>query len=147
MDKIIGWLIDPSSAGGAGAPPFRFFLPWMIFCTLGLLIPFYYRQEGRKRFFGSHALNKYLLDKFTNYLWPLALVGWILLGARFAQVAIFGLRVFRYLWLLWAVILFGYWAYYLVFRYRGQLRAYQHQRTLERYIPQPRAKHRRTVRA
>lgn len=155
MEKIIGWLTSDCSTGVAPCgtstttpETFHFALPWLIFCVLGLLTWFYYTREGRKRFFGGHTLNKALLDKFTAYLWPLCLVGLILLGTRVAGMAVFGLRLWRYLWALWAVGLFGYWAYYLATKYRQHLAAHNWQRTQERYIPQPKPKprQRRTAR-
>lgn len=147
MGNLWSWLIDPNSAGGTGAPGFHFYVPWLIFCALGILIPIYYYAEGRKRFFGSHSLNKARMDKFMNYLWPLAAVGLVLMFCRDAQLSLFALRLWRYLWALWAVVFFGYCGYYLAFRYRTDLARYRAQKTFERYLPQPRAKRAKATRA
>ncbi len=58
--NLIQWLFtDPcsatncvvSTATSPGTPPetFHFYIPWTIFCIIGVLIPFYYSVEGRKR--------------------------------------------------------------------------------------------------
>jgi len=116
MDHIVQWLFtDPQSATGDAAHPehFHFWVPWIIFCALGLLIPFYYWVEGRKRFFSKHTLHKYLLDKFVNQLALVAFVGWLVMGARaFMDSSLFSWRVWRYGWLLWVAIIVGYWTYY-----------------------------------
>lgn len=147
LGHVWAWLIDPNSAGGTGAPGFKFYVPWIIFCALGLLIPIYYRAEARKRFFRTNFLHRRLMDKFTNYLWPLATVGIVLMFCRDAQLALFGLRLWRYAWALWAVALFGYWGYVMIFRYPKMRAQYIAQRTFERYLPQPRSKRTRASRA
>lgn len=150
--KILSWLItDPVTAGAAttsGKPEvFHYYLAWMIFCALGLLIPLYYSLEGRKRFFGSHALNKYLMDRFMNQLWPIALVGWVLIGARYAlDSSLFSWRLWRYGWGIWLAAVVGYWLFYLAFRYTRELNWYRAQRIREQYYPKPNPK-RRTARA
>jgi hypothetical protein len=111
-----------------------------------LLIPFYYWVEGRKRFFGHHTVNKWAVDGLTNYLWPIGLVGFILMGAVTADMSIFSSRIWIILWALWALAFAGYWIYYFGFRHRLHLAAYRAQRTKERYMPQPRTK-RRSARA
>ncbi|HUY77789.1 MAG TPA: hypothetical protein VMV29_13535 [Ktedonobacterales bacterium] len=145
MQNLITWLFtDPVTAGlntPSGKPEvFHFYWEWILVSALMLLIPFYYWMEGRKRFFGHHALNKYLLDKFTNQLWPIGLVGFALIGARYAEMAVFSWRVWRYGWALWAVAIGLYWLYYLSFRYARDLNWYRNQRTKERYMPKPKAK-------
>ncbi|MBF6592526.1 MAG: hypothetical protein IVW57_18600 [Ktedonobacterales bacterium] len=150
MDKIISWLTDEMSTGTAapGTTPerFHFYIPWLVFCLLGLLAWFYYTREGRRRFFGRHTLHKALLDRFMPHLAVLATVGLLLLGARYAGVSVFAWRLWRYAWALWAVAFFGYWAYYLATKYRAHLAAYNWQRTHERYLPQPNPKRQRTAR-
>jgi len=123
-------------------PPdkFQFFIPWIIFCALALAIPIYYVLEGRKRFVGRHALNKWALDRLFNQLWPLALVGFILIGAVAADMSLFSGRFWRYLWALWGLGLFAYWAYYFAFKYREHLAAFRHQRSKARYMPPPKPK-------
>jgi len=152
MDKIISFLFtDPVSAGAnttSGNPEvFHFYLPWIIFCALGLIIPFYYAVEGRKRFFGSHTVNKWVADKMMNHLWPLALVGFALIGARYAlNGSLFSWRIWRYGWLAWGVVLIAYWSYFFIARYDKMLKSYRAYRVKAQYHPQPNSK-RRTVRA
>jgi hypothetical protein len=150
MDHIVQWLFtDPQSATGDAAHPeqFHFWVPWIIFCALGLLIPFYYRVEGRKRFFGGHALHKYLLDKFGNQLALVAFVGWLVMGARaFMDSSLFSWRIWRYGWLLWVAIIVGYWTYYMIRRYPAEIQQYRRHRTMQQYVPQPKQK-RRAARA
>ncbi|MEO7001034.1 MAG: hypothetical protein ABI068_04435 [Ktedonobacterales bacterium] len=151
ISKIMTWLFtDPVTAGSGtasgNAEAFHYYLPWIIFCSLALLIPLYYALEGRKRFFGHHTLNKYLMDRFMGQVWPIGLVGFILIGARYAlDSSLFAWRFWRYGWLVWVAVIALYWLYYLAFRYAGDLAAYRAQRTLEKYHPQPNK--RRTARA
>jgi hypothetical protein len=102
-----------------------------------LLIPLYYGLEGRKRFFGHHTLNKWIADRFMNFLWPIGLVGLILEGARYANMAILGWRFWRYAWALWLAAFIGYWAWYFVMRYRLHLASYKAERTKQQYMPKP----------
>jgi hypothetical protein len=152
MDKIVAWLFtDPVSAGlnsPSGQPEaFQFYVPWMIFCGLGLLIPIYYALEGRRRFFGHHTLHKYLMTKFMNQLWPLALVGWILIGARYAlDSSLFAWRVWQLGWLLWLGIIGAYWALYFTRHYSNHLEYQRQERVKAQYHPQPNTR-KRTVRA
>lgn len=122
-----------------------YMLPWIVFCALSIAIPAYYFLEGRKRFVGRHALNKWALDRFFNQLWPLGLVGFILIGAVAGDVSLFSGYFWQYIWALWALVLFGYWAYYFGFKYREHLASYRHQRTKERYMPPPKPKRARTA--
>src|SRR5487761_2640676 len=122
MQGLVSWLFtDPQTAGlntASGKPEvFHFYLPWIIFCALGLILPIYYALEGRKRFVGHHALNKYVLDRIMNYLWAL-----------------------------WGAGLAIYWLYYFIFRYADDLAWYRNKRTMEKYYPQPRQK-RKTAKA
>lgn len=152
MDKIVAWLFtDPVSAGAStpsGHPEvFHYYLPWMIFCGLGLLLPLYYALEGRRRFFGHHTLHKYLMTKFMNQLWPLALVGWILIGARYGlDSSLFAWRVWRYGWLVWLAIIAVYWGLYFTRHYSRHLERHRLDLVNSQYIPQPKAK-KRTARA
>jgi hypothetical protein len=113
----------------------HYLIPWIVFCALAIAIPAYYSMEGRKRFFGHHALNKWALDRLFNQLWPLGLVGLILIGAVYGNISLFSWPLWHLLWALWALGLFGYWAYYFAFKYREHLASYRHQRTKERYMP------------
>lgn len=150
MNNIIHWLFtDPITASGDQAHPevFHFYLPWIIFCALGLLIPLYYWVEGRKRFFGSHTLNKAILDKMMNQLALFAFVGPFIMFGRWAMdSSFFSWRIWRYLWLLWGAILVVCWLYYFIARYNHQLASYRAYRTKQQYMPQPKPK-RKTARA
>lgn len=147
MDKVISWLFtDPTTNAAGQSVGFQFYLPWMIFCGLGLLIPLYYAFEGRRRFFGHHTLHKYLMTKFMNQLWPLALVGWILIGARYAELSLFDWRIWRYGWLLWLAIIAIYWGLYFTRHYSAQLEYYKQERVKAQYVPPPNPK-KRPVRA
>ncbi|HEY7975091.1 MAG TPA: hypothetical protein VID72_07095, partial [Ktedonobacterales bacterium] len=124
MPGILKWLFtDPVTAGSAtssGNPEvFHFYALWIIFCALALIVPIYYYLEGRKRFTGHHALNKYILDRILlRQLIPVALVGWLLIGMRYAMdYNLFSWRIWRYMWLLWVAGLAIYWIYYFSFRY------------------------------
>lgn len=148
MQGVLNWLFtDPITAGNrtaSGNPEqFHFYLPWIIFCSLAILIPFYYGMEGRKRFFGAHGLNKYIFDRIMNQLWPLGLVGFVLIAMRaYFTGTLFQDRFWRYGWALWAVGLAIYWMYYFAARYGRDLAWYRNKRTLEKYYPKPRAKRR-----
>jgi len=153
MGNLIGWLVDYCSTGATGASGcstsaerFHFYIPWIAFCALSLLAGAYYKLEARKRFFGSHALNKALLDKFTTHLLILALVGVVLIVCRVLGLQTFGWRLWRYAWALWALGFFGYWGFYLATKYRAHLAAHNHQRMLDRYMPKPK-RDRKTARA
>ena len=146
MNHIVQWLFtDPISAGtntqSGNEEQFHFYLPWIIFCALGLLIPFYYWIEGRKRFFGSHTLHKYILDKMMNQLALLAFAGPLLMfGRRYMDSSLFSWRVWRYGWLLWGAILIVYWTIYFIRTYPQQIAEYRRYRTMQKYVPQPKTK-------
>ena len=93
--NLIDWLFGQGGVGPTSGAPFRFYIPWLIINIAVLLIPLYYGLEGRKRFFGHHTLNKWIADRFMNFLWPIGLVGLILEGARYANMAILGWRFWR----------------------------------------------------
>lgn len=128
------------ASGAADPSVVHYLIPWIVFCALALFVPIYYGLEGRKRFFGSHRLNKWALDRFFNQLWPLGLVGFILIGAVAGDMSLFSWPLWHALWAVWALILFGYWAYYFAFRYREHLAGYRDQRTKQRYMPSPKPK-------
>lgn len=151
MNHLIQWLFtDPQTAGQAtpsgATEPFHFWIPWIVFCALGLLIPAYYWLEGRRRLVGAHALNKYVLDKIMGQLALYAFVGPFVMFGRWAlDYTFFSWRIWRYLWLAWGVGYLVYWGYYLIFKYPDMLRDYRRRRTMEKYIPQPKPK--RTAKA
>ena len=124
--NLVQWLFtDPCSAtfctapssGSSGTPAetFHFYIPWLIFCSLGVLIAFYYSVEGRKRFFKSKPIIKGMLDRYLGWLAIICIIGYPLIFARaYLYEYFFAWRVWRYLWLLgllvWAVL----WILYLV---------------------------------
>jgi hypothetical protein len=156
MSNIIQWLFtDPvtaesnvSNAPSGAAEPFHFWVPWIIFCVLGLVIWAYYWLEGRRRFFGGHALNKYVLDKITNQLALFSFVAFFIMFGRWAlDNTFFADRFWRYAWLAWGVGYLVYWGYFFAFKYPDMLRDYRRRRTMEKYIPQPKHKKAKTARA
>ena len=146
MNNIVQFLFTDPISAGANTPSgneevFHFYLPWIIFCALGLLTWFYYSVEGRKRLFGSHTLHKYILDRMTNQLALLSFVGLPLMAARrWMDSSLFSCRVWRYGWLLWGAILVVYWLVYFIRSYPQQIADYRRYRTMQKYIPQPKAK-------
>lgn len=147
MDKIIKLLfttpIDAGAATPSGKPEvFHFYTQWIIFCAAILLIWFYYWVEGRKRFFGSHALHKYIGDKLVNQFALVAFIGPFLMFGRLADSSLFSWRIWRYGWLAWIAVLVIYWAIYFIRRYPGERASYEKYRTQQRYMPQPRGRRR-----
>jgi hypothetical protein len=138
--NLIDWLFGQGGVGPAAGSPeyFRFYVPWLIVNIAALLIPIYYYLEGRKRFVGHHTLNKWIADRFMNRLWPIGLVGLILEGARYANMAIIGWRFWRYAWAIWLLAFLGYWVWYFVMRYRLHLASYNATRTKQQYMPKSR---------
>ena len=145
--NLVQWLFtDPctatncvdASAGVPAVPPetFHFYVPWLIFCSLGVLVAFYYSVEGRKRFFKNKVLIKGMLDRYLGWLAIICVIGYPLIFSRaFLYQYFFAWRIWRYLWLLglltWAVIL----VIYLVRKYpkeRANFLAYQNRK---QYIP------------
>ncbi len=143
--NLIQWLFtDPFTAatnGGLTVPeePFHFYVPWIVFCSLGILITFYYSVEGRKRFFRNRPLIKYMLDRYLGWFAVICILGFPLIFARaYLDPYFFAWRVWRYLWLAglvaWAIT----WIVYLVRKFpkeRADYRAYQER---QQYVPKSR---------
>jgi hypothetical protein len=168
MGNFLAWLIsDPVSAcqsvtsatkncaavstqnGVQYVEVFHFYVPWMIFCALGLLIPFYYAVEGRRRFIKGRVLPlyKYMADRIMTQLAWLSLVGWIIIGARAANAQIFSMRFWRYAWAAWAVGLVIYWIVYLVRKHPRERKAYLDHQVLSQYVPESRARRKNAAKA
>jgi len=156
MNHLIQWLFtDPvtaessvANAPSGAAEPFHFWIPWIVFCVLGLVIWAYYWLEGRRRFFGGHALNKYVLDKITGQLALFSFVAFFIMFGRWAlDNTFFADRFWRYAWLAWGMGYLVYWGYFFAFKYPDMLRDYRRRRTMEKYIPQPKPKKAKTARA
>lgn len=121
-----------------GTPPevFHFYLPWLAFCILAVLIPFYYSVEGRKRFVKDKPILKYMLDRYLGWLAIIAILGFPLIFARaFLFEYFFAWRFWRYLWLAslvaWAVV----WIVYLVRKYPQERDNYVAYQNRQQYIP------------
>src|SRR6266700_1907675 len=71
--NLIQWLFtDPFTAATNGGlsvseEPFHFYVSWIIFCSLGVLVAFYYSVEGRKRFVKDKPIIKYMLDRYLGW--------------------------------------------------------------------------------
>lgn len=140
--NLVSWLFtDPWTATGAyqGGPApetFHFYIPWIIFCSLGVLIPFYYSVEGRKRFVRDKPIIKYMLDRYLGWLAIICILGFPLIFARaYLDQYFFAWRAWRYLWLTgllaWAIV----WVVYLWRRYPQERAYYLENKRRERYIP------------
>lgn len=131
---------DPITAGVnanlPGEEPFHFYIPWIIFCSLGLLIAFYYSVEGRRRFFKSKPLIKYMLDRYLGWFTIICFIGFPLIFSRaYLNAFFFAWRIWRYGWLASLLVLAILWALYLIRKYpkeRAEFLAYQNR---QQYIP------------
>lgn len=145
--NLINWLFtDPCSATNcvdatsttAAVPPetFHFYLPWLIFCSLGVLIAFYYSVEGRKRFVKNKPVMKYMLDRYLGWFAIICIVGYPLIFSRaFLYQYFFAWRFWRYGWLVgllvWAIL----WIVYLVRKYPAERDNYLAYQNRKQYIP------------
>jgi len=135
--NLIQWLFtDPVTAGGTNPEPFHFYVPWLVFCTLGVLIAFYYSVEGRKRFVKNKPIIKYMLDRYLGWLAIICVIGYPLIFARaYLDAYFFAWRVWRYLWLAallaWAIT----WIVYLVRKYPKERANYLAYQNRQQYIP------------
>ena len=145
--NLIQWLFtDPctatncvvATANSPGTPPetFHFYVPWTIFCILGVLIPFYYSVEGRKRFVKDKPVVKNMLDRFLGWLAIICILGFPLIFARaFLYEYFFAWRVWRYVWLAgllsWAII----WIVYLIRKFPKEQANYLEYKKREQYLP------------
>jgi hypothetical protein len=140
--NLVSWLFQsPCDAtgcydGGPAPETFHFYALWIIFCSVGLLIAFYYSVEGRKRFTRSRPWIKYMLDRYLGWLAIICIIGFPLIGARAALYQyFFAWRAWRYAWLVgllvWAIL-------FLVHRlrtYPQERNYYLTQRKRDQYIP------------
>ena len=139
--NLINWLFDdPATAGAnAGLPgpeTFHFYIAWLIFCTAGILIAFYYSVEGRKRFVKNKPLIKYMLDRYLGWLTIICILGYPLMFSRaYLYQYFFAWRVWRYAWLAgllaWAII----WLVYLVRKHPKERANYVAYQNRQQYIP------------
>jgi len=140
MGGIYQWLFtDPASTGEV----FHFYIPWLVVCGLGIVVPFYYSVEGRKRFLRDHPIERYQLDKLMGWAVVLAICGLILMLLRYVVPGeFFAWRVWRYLWGLVCLGVAGRYIYYLVRRYPKERAEHRRQQVMKQYYPRPRAKSR-----
>jgi hypothetical protein len=137
------FLTDPQTATGDPSHPevFHYTWQWLAVCGIILLVWFYYQVEGRKRFFGTNWLLKGIFDKMLNQYGLIAFVGPFIWFARVAMdSSFFSWRLWRYGWLLWLVVVTGYWAYYFAFRYKAERDSYRAYQIKQQYIPQSKGK-------
>jgi formate-dependent nitrite reductase membrane component NrfD len=145
--NLIQWLFtDPFTAatnGGLTVPeePFHFYVPWLIFCSLGVLITFYYSVEGRRRFFKNKPIIKYMLDRYIGWFSVICVLGYPIIFARaYLDAYFFAWRFWRYLWLAALVVWAITWIVYLVRKYpkeRADFKAYQNR---QQYVPKSKRK-------
>jgi hypothetical protein len=118
--NLYHWLFDDArtagyNAGLSNAEDFRFFWAWIIFSCVGLLIAFYYGVEGRKRFFKTKPLAKYMLDKYLTWLAVLCFVALIFVFGRVQlDASFFSWRFWRVLWAAGFIWWASAWLLYLV---------------------------------
>jgi hypothetical protein len=138
--NIISWLFtDPDTAGAnaglSGPETFHYLWQWIIFCSLGLIICFYYYIEGRKRFVKNKPVIKYMLDRYLGWFAVICVIGYPLIFCRvYLDPYFFAWRVWRYLWLVgllaWAIV----WIVYLVRRYPRERADYLARQNRQQYI-------------
>lgn len=136
--NLINWLFtDPQTAGGINGPEkFHFLVQWIIFCSVGVLITFYYSVEGRKRFVRNKPLIKYMFDRYLGWLAIICIIGYPLIFARvFLDGYFFAWRVWRYLWLVAILVLVIHWIIYLVRTYPQERASYLSHLNRQQYIP------------
>ena len=138
--SLTNWLFnDPWTAGanaGLGGPEsFHFYIPWLVFCSVGLLICFYYAVEGRKRFFKSRAVLKYMLDRYLGWFAVICIIGYPLVFSRaYLDQYFFSWRAWRYLWLLSLVVWAVLWLVYLIRKYPQEQANFVAYRNRQQYI-------------
>ncbi len=134
--NLIQWLFTDPITAATPEETFHFYVQWLVFCSLGLLITFYYSVEGRRRFFRNNPLIKYMLDRYLGWFAVICLIGYPLIFARaYLDAYFFAWRFWRYLWLAalvaWAIT----WIVYLIRKYpkeRAEYLAYQNR---QQYVP------------
>jgi hypothetical protein len=142
--NLINWLFDDpytagSQAGLTGPEQFHYYLAWIIFCSLGLLISFYYSVEGRKRFVKNKPIERYMFDRYLGWFAVICLIAFPLIFSRaYLDAYFFAWRVWRYLWLVsllvWAIL----WVVYLVRKYPKERENYVAYQNRQQYVPKKR---------
>ncbi|MGB8344034.1 MAG: hypothetical protein WCD86_04070 [Ktedonobacteraceae bacterium] len=148
--NLISWLFtDPLTAGGGTVPEtFHYLWQWIVFCSVGLIICFYYAVEGRKRFVKNKPVIKYMLDRYLGWFAVICFIGFPLIFCRqYLFQYFFAWRVWRYLWLAallaWAIT----WVVYLVRRYPKERASYLARQNRQQYIPKKNSNKRKAASA
>jgi hypothetical protein len=144
MGNLYQWLF---TAPGSTGEVFHFYVPWIIVCSLGVIVPFYYSVEGRKRFVKNHPIERHFLDKIMGWSVILALCGFLLMAMRYlVPDEFFAWRVWRYLWGVICLGVAGRYIYYLVRYYPKERAQYRREQVMKQYYPRPRARSRPAAR-
>ncbi|HEV2580987.1 MAG TPA: hypothetical protein VGT44_09050 [Ktedonobacteraceae bacterium] len=145
--NLINWLFtDPCSATNCvdatsttpATPPetFHFYAVWLIFCSLGLLVAFYYSVEGRKRFVKNNPVAKYMLDRYLGWFAIICILGYPLIFSRaYLYQYFFAWRVWRYAWLVGLLVWGILWILYRVRKYPQERDNYLAYQNRKQYIP------------
>jgi uncharacterized membrane protein len=148
--NLISWLFtDPLTAGGGSVPEtFHYLWQWIVFCSVGLIICFYYAVEGRKRFVKNKPVIKYMLDRYLGWFAVICFIGFPLIFCRqYLFQYFFAWRVWRYLWLAallaWAIT----WVVYLVRKYPRERASYLARQNRQQYIPKKNSNKRKAASA
>ena len=152
MGNLIAWLFtDPytegTNAGLPGATPINL-TPWLILIGIGLLLPIYYKAEGRRRmpFIKDNGVRKYFLDGMSDQLIAWAMVGLPVIFFRWAlNQSFFSWRIWHVAWVAWLVGIVIYWVYYFIRVYPSHKFAYAKQIERSKFLPT--SKSRRTASA
>ena len=144
--NLISWLFtDPCTATGCTsgtgtsaipAETFHFYVLWIIFCIVGVLIPFYYSVEGRKRFVRNRPVAKYMFDRYLGWLAIISIIGFPLIFSRYYLYEyFFAWRFWRYAWLAgllaWAIV----WIVYRVRKYPQERDSWLARENIKQYLP------------
>jgi hypothetical protein len=143
MGGIYNWLFTTPGTGAV----FHFYVPWLIVCSLGIIAPFYYSVEGRRRFLRDRPIERNLLDHVMSWAIILALCGFLLMGLLYVVPnEFFAWRAWRYLWGLVCLGVAARYIFYLVRRYPKERAQYRREQVMRQYYPKPKARSRTVAR-
>jgi hypothetical protein len=143
MGNLVYWLFtDPATEGlnsPTGLPTPMNYLPWLVLVgVLGLLLPIYYKIEGRRKIptIKNHRVRKYFLDRMSDQLIPWAIAGLVILGFRVALTSsFFAWRIWHVLWIGWLAAIVIYWIYYFIRIYPSHMVGFEKQKELSKFMP------------
>lgn len=154
--NLIAWLFtDPETAGTTNPKTgafqvemFHFYVIWIIFCSLGILISFYFAVEGRKRFVKNSPVIRDMFSRYLGWLAVICVIGFPLMFARAVLFQyFFAWRFWRYLWLVsllvWAIL----WVVYLIRKFPKDREEYLLRKNNKKYMPSPAKNNRRKAKA